>query len=180
LDNFRENAKVLLEEELRMPLYITHRLDIPTEGLLIIAKTPDAQKQLNRAFSLGRVEKIYRSINSLQVESGTYTHFMNPESRVPRVVQTDEVPGWWRCQMDLLRSAPWRDGFWHEIQLQTGKTHQIRAQMSFLGSPVCGDKTYGAAGEALSEGIALECYRLSFQYREKTFTLTRPRSIVEG
>src|SRR5665213_694201 len=123
LDNFRDNAKVLLEEELKTTLYTTHRLDIPTQGLLIIAKTPDAQRLLNKMFSLSRVNKIYRSINQAPVRLGLHTHFMNPESRVPKQVQLDEVPDWYRCQMEVLRAGKATDGYWHEMKLLTGKTH---------------------------------------------------------
>lgn len=178
LDNFRDNAKVLLEKELQIPLYTTHRLDIPTEGLLIIAKTPGAQRVLNRGFSLGRVEKTYRSINEAEAPLGLHTHYMDPEGRAPRVVQREENTAWWRCQLEILRSGKCTDGNWHEIRLLTGKTHQIRAQMSLMGAPVLGDTMYGGEKKTFHERIALECYKLSFTFRSGTFAISRPKSIV--
>jgi 23S rRNA pseudouridine1911/1915/1917 synthase len=178
LDNYRENAKVILETELAIPLYTTHRLDVPTQGLLIIAKSPEAQRQFNRSFSLARVEKIYRSLNEGRVANGVHTHFMNPESRVPKIIQAEENTEWWRCQLEVLRSAECEEGFAHEVKLMTGKTHQIRAQMSFLGAPIVGDGVYGAEKKTASERIALECFRLSFTFRSRTFAISRPKSLV--
>ena len=179
LDNFRENAKVMLEEELKIPLFTTHRLDVPTQGLLIIAKSADAQRLLNKNFSLGRVEKWYRSINEGQVPLGLYTHFINPETRVPRTIQNEEVQSWWRVQLEVERHGKSPEGFWHEMKLLTGKTHQIRAQMSFMGAPILGDTVYGARETPTSlERIALECFKLSFRFRSSLITVSRPQSIV--
>jgi len=181
LDNFLENAKVQLEVELGIPIYTTHRLDVPTQGLLLFAKTPAAQKSLNRAFSLRRVEKIYRSINPRSVPLGRHVHYMDPLGRVPRHVQSEENPNWWRCELEVLHSEQLADDYWHEIKLLTGKTHQIRAQMAHLGAPISGDHTYSGSGAektAAAERIALECFRLSFAFRSRPFTISRPQSIV--
>lgn len=180
LDNCIENAKTLLERELGFPLYTTHRLDIPTEGLLILAKTPAAQKQINRLFSEGRVRKVYRSLNTRAVAPGILTHYMDPESHVPKVLSDVETAGWWKCQLRV--ESNWRIGEYqaHEITLMTGRTHQIRAQMSVMGAPVIGDVKYGgpeaAAENTARERIALECYSLSFALRSRTYPISRQRS----
>lgn len=182
LDNFRDNAKFRLESELGVPLFTTHRLDVPTAGLLLFAKTPEAQRVLNKSFSLGRVEKIYRCLNAKSAPLGLHTHFINPDERVPRPIQAAEVPGWWRVQMEILKRAEHPRGYWHEIKLLTGKTHQIRTQMAFLGAPILGDSIYGgeSGGDKTSlERIALECLRLSFTFRSRTFAIDRPRSLID-
>lgn len=177
LDNYLENAKSGLERELEIPIYTTHRLDIPTQGLLIFAKTPDAQRSFNRQFALGRVEKIYRALNPREVPLGLHTHYMDPNSRVPKVLVASETAGWWKCQLEVLKLGTCPSGHWHEIKLLTGKTHQIRAQMAFLGAPILGDNVY--AGESATvERIALECFRLSFAFRSRTFAISRPLSLV--
>ena len=180
LDNFIENAKVLLERELQTPLYTTHRLDIPTQGLLILAKTPDAQRLINRLFSLGKVKKIYRSLNARAVPTGMHIHFMDPESRVPKIVQSEEIFGWWRCQLRVDQAQKAETGYWHELTLLTGKTHQIRAQMLALGAPIRGDDTYFVPGEMEADvPLGLECYQLEFSFHAHKYSITRPRSIVE-
>lgn len=182
LDNFRDNAKFRLESELGIPLFTTHRLDVPTTGLLLFAKTPEAQRVLNKSFSLGRVEKIYRCVNAKSAPVGLYTHFINPTERVPRPIQIAEISGWWRVQMEILKCEAHPRGYWHEIKLLTGKTHQIRAQMAFLGAPILGDSLYGSprSGNKTSlERIALECLRLSFTFRSRTFAIDRLRSLTD-
>ncbi len=180
LDNFIDNAKVGLEHELKIPIYTTHRLDVPTEGLLLFAKNAQAQKSLNREFSLGRVEKIYRSLNKNSVALGKHLHYMDPESRVPKKMDVNENPSWWRCELEVLKRGRMNDHYWHEIRLLTGKTHQIRAQFSLLGAPVIGDWAYsgGTRNPAAVERIALECLRLAFAFRSRTFAISRPQSIV--
>jgi len=179
LDNFRDNAKFVLEQELGQPMYITHRLDIPTQGLLLVAKTPEAQRRLNREFSKGRVEKFYRSLNEGLIAPGRLTHAMDPESRVPKTVVRGEFEGWWTLQTEVLRSGAHGKHFWHELKLLTGKTHQIRAQMAECKAPVLDDYTYGAEKNLTSvERIALECFRLSFTLRSRTFAISRPHSII--
>src|SRR6185437_186389 len=98
-------------------LYTTHRLDIPTEGLLIFAKTPAAQKQINRLFSEGRVRKVYRSLNTCAVAPGILTHYMDPKSHVPKVLSLGENAGWLKCQLRI--ESNWRIGdyYAHEITL---------------------------------------------------------------
>lgn len=178
LDNFHDNAKVMLEAELGRTLYTTHRLDVPTEGLLIVAKTADAQRLFNKMFSKSRVGKVYRSRNQAQVPLGLHTHYMDPESRVPKVVSAQENEAWWKCQLNVDSSIAAGPEFVHQITLLTGKTHQIRAQMSALGAPIVGDITYGAKHALGFDRIILECYRLTFTFRSRTFTVTRPQSIA--
>jgi 23S rRNA pseudouridine1911/1915/1917 synthase len=178
LDNYRENAKVRLEEELGRPLYTTHRLDIPTQGLLIFAKTPEAQVLLNRAFSKGRVSKTYRSLNEAALPLGPHTHYMNPKSRVPKQVTLEPRAGWWECRLRVDAVGVMPQGHAHEITLMTGKTHQIRAQAAALGAPILGDMTYGAKENSVHERIELECFRLSFALRSRTFLIARRESIA--
>ncbi len=179
LDNYIANAKTLLERELGIPLFTTHRLDILTQGLLIIAKSQDAQWRLNRLFSLQRVDKIYRSHNAAAVAPGLYTHYMDPESRVPKVVQSGEHEGWWKCQLRVERMIPVNDHFGHEITLLTGKTHQIRAQMLALGAAVLGDPVYAGLAVGVRERMELECYQLAFSFRSRNFIIRRPKSLLD-
>ncbi len=180
LDNFLENAKYILEQELGHPIYTTHRLDVPTEGILLYAKTPEAQALLNKMFAKRRVEKIYHAITATPVPAGEHVLYINPESRVPRETSFTQVPGWWECRLEILASATWAENFCHKIRLITGKTHQIRAQLSALGAPILGDKTYGSVKSYVHERLALECFSLSFTFRSRTLTLTRPNSISKS
>ncbi|NJL25772.1 MAG: RluA family pseudouridine synthase [Calothrix sp. SM1_5_4] len=176
LDNFIENAKTRLEERLGAALYTTHRLDIPTQGLLLFAKTTEAQTALNRLFARRQIEKIYHALAPTAVAPGPLVHFINPDSRVPREITTEPRAGWWECHLEILdRGAHARGFFWHKLRLLTGKTHQIRAQFAASGAPLRGDSLYGAKDGAGSLG--LECYQLSFKLRSREYAFTRPDSI---
>lgn len=178
LDNYVENAKFMLEQELSVPVLTTHRLDILTEGLLIFAKTLSAQRQINRLFALGRVEKFYRSRNRQAVIPGLYIHYIDPVARPPKIVELEPRPGWQRCAMEIKSSEMRPDGFLHEIQLLTGRTHQIRAQMLALGAPICGDPIYKDLNSPSSENdlerLGLECTQLAFTFRSRPFQFHKP------
>ena len=170
LDNVEENALRVLQNELSQPLYTTHRLDIPTAGLLILARTPKAQAGINREFALGRVEKIYHALASQPVELGPHTHYINPETRVPRAIGVTAEPGWWECRLEVQGRQPVPGGYRHQVRLLTGKTHQNRAQIAALGAPLNGDVTYGGpAGE-----FGLVCSSLTFSWRGVRHICQRP------
>jgi 23S rRNA pseudouridine1911/1915/1917 synthase len=184
LDNYVDNAQFRLSLELGSEVLVTHRLDIATQGLLILAKNKGAQAALNKAFMKGRVKKTYRAITVNRVPLGLHTHYINPETKVPRAISTDAAPGWWECKLEVLRSEKHELGFWSEIRLLTGKTHQIRAQLAALGTPILGDSTYGSAApfpnkqSAFEQSIALECYALEFPFRNQELGFRRPHSIA--
>lgn len=177
LDNFVDNVKFILEKELGQVLYSTHRLDIPTEGLLILAKTKDAQALINKIFAKRRVEKIYHALTLTAPKAGPHVLYLNPESRVPRESSVEPRAAWWECRLEIETIQSHNLGYCSRIRLETGKTHQIRAQLSSLGCPILGDELYGSREKYVHERLALECYSLSFTYRSRTVTVRRPNSI---
>ncbi len=174
LDNFVDNAKYILEQELGQPLFSTHRLDIPTQGLLILAKNKDAQSLINKAFAKRRVEKIYHAITEHPIPLGEHILYIDPESRVPRASSASPKDHWWECRLKILNSIKNDFGFCHKIELLTGKTHQIRAQLAALGAPILGDELYGSNAKYLHGPLALECYSLSFSFRSRALAVNRP------
>lgn len=168
LDNYIENACYLLSQELGSPLYVTHRLDVATHGLLILAKSSKAQAAINKQFSKRQVEKIYRAKVPRVPPPGLVVHWMNPESRVPKETSATEVPGWWECRLEILNNEnPVL------IRLLTGKTHQIRAQLRALGAPIDGDAVYGSVVKACDGQIDLECFEMKMRWLQKDLIFTR-------
>lgn len=172
LDNFTENAKFVLEEELGGPVFTTHRLDVPTQGLLILAKTASAQSLMNKLFARGEVTKIYHARTRRALPEGPHQHWIDPGTRVPRTVSAAARANWWACRLEIEHAAKLPDGdVLHRVRLLTGKTHQIRAQFAAMGAPLVGDAVYGSLCRRPALGLA--CHQMSFIWRGQRVTFTR-------
>jgi 23S rRNA pseudouridine1911/1915/1917 synthase len=171
VDNLHENLVAALGRLRAESLHITHRLDVGTQGLIILARNKSFHCFFNRALKEKRVQKYYRA----RVEgSPTWTpgqelrHFMKPDPRAPKVLTREELPGWQEC---LLRIEQCQ-GSWVHLQLLTGRTHQIRAQLGFEGFPLRGDSAYGAKDKATPlELISCEMSFLDQQGQARRFQI---------
>lgn len=171
VDNRLENLITSLSQQLNFPLFVTHRLDVPTEGLIIFAKTKRFQKQFNQMLQDSSVRKIYKAlvetnlISPKMTKQGSIVHFMEPSPRAPKVVSSEEREGWQRCSLKILELKQVCTGITEvTIELETGRTHQIRTQLALEGCPILGDVMYGSTkkyGEEF-ESIALQSYQVSF------------------
>lgn len=127
-------------------LGVVHRLDRPTSGVVLFAKTSKALTRLNKAFANKTPKKTYWAIvkNKPNPASGELIHFLkrNPKQN-KSYANTNEVPDSKKAILSyqLLKSL---DNY-HllAIDLQTGRHHQIRSQLSKIGSPIKGDLKYG-------------------------------------
>jgi 23S rRNA pseudouridine1911/1915/1917 synthase len=141
LDNVRENLQVFLGPG----LLVTHRLDQFTAGLIVFAKTVGFQRRFNHWLMSGRVEKQYDAHTSRPLPNGEMVHYISPEPTPKREIQINPRPGWKRCVLEVIESTQIQsDHFVSRIRLHTGRTHQIRAQLAAIGTPILGDKLYGS------------------------------------
>ncbi len=147
LDNESENLLKFTSTQLRKKAYITHRLDTMTHGLMVYALSHEYQKIFNSYLQKGLVEKTYVAIvQGASVEAGELVHFMVPSIGSPKEVSFQEQKGWLKCQLQILSSIQISvDCSYLKIRLLTGRTHQIRAQLSAIGHPIIGDVLYGAS-----------------------------------
>lgn len=150
-----------------------HRLDKPTTGLLIVAKTSSSIVTLSEIFEKRKVRKLYRAIviGALSGEGIIDTPLDGQEARSGyRVVQ--QVPSL-KCEMLTLV----------EVELFTGRTHQIRKHLSGIGHPILGDTLYGTEGLIRSDkGLFLSAIELNIPHpktgEELCFKAPQPKKFT--
>lgn len=192
LDNKIENVLNLLSQFYQQNLFITHRLDVGTEGLMILAKNKSFQKNFNQLLESRNIIKGYECLTTgSQLSPSHLTHWMRPNPRAPKVLsatcgEKETQEHWKQCDLEILESekinVKWHPILSHptllpdrinyyRLQLHTGRTHQIRAQLSFESNPILGDPLYGGIKnrEHEFEQYALRCCELKFQMHGSLF-----------
>lgn len=169
LDNRVENSHFILSRELDHPIFPTHRLDIDTGGLLVFAKSKEAQAKLNRGFAYGNIQKIYEARVSKDVEPKRLVHHMHPSKRAPKRLSRHPFTGGIKCEMEILDCARGASHYSLRILLITGRTHQIRAQLAHESNPVIGDVLYGGVH---SERMELYCRELRIPWCSKCLRIS--------
>lgn len=165
VDNIRENILACLETEINQQLYITHRLDVPTQGLIVYAKSKEFQSLFNKILIEQKVTKKYLARCEGQLAlTGLIEHYMEPSPRGPKKVSRLPQEGWIDCRLRIeqCRYHAADGNTLVDIELLTGRTHQIRAQLSELGHPIVGDSTYGARERYPEDRIDLMARYLEF------------------
>lgn len=124
-------------------LAVIHRLDQPVEGLLVFAKNKKAAGKLNAQLKEGGFDKTYYAVafNQLPVQEGMLEDYMVKEGSLAEIV-TAETPGAKKAVLRYKLLAIKRGRALYEIRPETGRFHQIRAQMAHAGMPLLGDKKY--------------------------------------
>lgn len=169
LDNIHENVLACMSRALGTRLWITHRLDLPTQGLLVLARSTRFQSLFNKWLNEGRVEKEYRALVASPLEPATLVHWQQPSKAAPKLVSLDPQEGWQRCELRVISSEPHAEGHEVRIRLITGRTHQIRCQLAAVGAPLLGDTLYG--GPERAAGVALQACSLRLPDRHNHSTL---------
>ncbi len=170
-----ETVKQYLKEKYQKPgnvfLGVAHRLDRPVSGLVVFARTSKALTRLNKMFAEGQVHKTYWAITERREESGKgkeeggqlLTHWLvRNEQQNKSYAYDHEVP---RSKKAQLRYAPIAKGDRYqllEVELLTGRHHQIRCQLSAAGMPIKGDLKYGARRSNPDGSISLLARRIEF------------------
>jgi RluA family pseudouridine synthase len=128
-------------------LGIPHRLDRPVAGVIVFAKTRRAARQLARQFERRQVKKKYWACVERAVEpvDGTWTDFVRKVHGQPKTeVVAATHPDAQEAILHYRTLGQHRAGSWLEIELETGRTHQIRVQAASRGHVVLGDELYGS------------------------------------
>ena len=170
-----EHLKAYLKKKYNKPgeayLGIVHRLDRPTTGVVLFAKTSKALSRLNAMFAnKAQVQKTYWALVDAMppATEGTLTHWLvRNEKQNKSVAHNKEVQQSKKAVLHykLLKSFD----HYHllEIDLITGRHHQIRAQLAAIGLHIKGDLKYGAKRSNPDGGICLHAYKLTFEHPVK-------------
>lgn len=138
--------KNYLAEKGESYLAVVHRLDQPVEGLLVFAKNRAAAKNLNEQLKKSSFDKVYYAVafNQPRVEEGMLEDYMIKEGARAKIVTAD-TPGAKKAVLHYRLVAMKSGRALYEVRLETGRFHQIRAQMAHAGMPLLGDKKYADA-----------------------------------
>ncbi|WP_413574906.1 RluA family pseudouridine synthase [Bdellovibrio sp. HCB290] len=163
VDNIRENLQSYMEEAVGVKLYVTHRLDVPTNGLIVYAKTVEFQTAFNKLLIAREIKKIYRAkIEGAAPAANILKHYMEPSPRAPKTVSHEPKEKWQECVLEILEVTKQDSHTELRIHLHTGRTHQIRAQLGYEKSPIIGDHAYGAEKRWSEERIELTACEIEF------------------
>jgi 23S rRNA pseudouridine1911/1915/1917 synthase len=170
--NLLDEVKAWLARTYQKPgnvfLGMVHRLDRPVSGVVLFAKTSKAAARVSRLFRERQVEKIYRAQlqGTLLPAAGSLVHYCGErDDATGRVAISDQA------QPELKQAKLHYRTLWNapqhsvvELQLETGRKHQIRAQFAYVGHPVVGDRRYGASQPFAAAGIGLVAVRLRIEH----------------
>ena len=148
-------------------LGVTHRLDRPVGGVVLFAKTSKALSRLNEMFRNGKIHKTYWALTSATPDP-EFGELINHLESVERNNKTYVVPQATRHSKEArLKYSVLAHGERYslvEIELLTGRKHQIRAQLAAIGCPIKGDLKYGAKRSNPDGGISLLARRIEFEH----------------
>lgn len=146
-------------------LGVVHRLDRPTTGIVVFARTSKALTRMNELFSNRETQKTYWAIvkNKPSKEEDNLVHYIKRnEKNNTSKAHLKEVPESKLASLDYKIFKELNNYFALEINLHTGRHHQIRAQLSAIGSPIKGDLKYGFDRSNPDGGIHLHARKLTF------------------
>lgn len=144
---------------------VVHRIDRPVSGLVIFAKTSKALERLNKMLRDGEFHKTYWALveGNPALEEATLENYLKSNGRINKTfVSSPSDPEAKKCILKYRTIAHGERYTLLEINLLTGRKHQIRAQLSAIGHPIKGDLKYGARRSNPDGGISLQAHRIEF------------------
>ena len=164
-----ETVKQYLKEKYAKPgnvfLGVTHRLDRPVSGLVVFAKTSKALARLNEMFRKGEVKKTYWAVVKTcpQVEESELVHYLVRNEKQNKSYAYDkEVNGSKKAVLHYRLIGHSENYYLLEVDLKTGRHHQIRCQLAKIGCPIKGDLKYGFPRSNPDGSICLHARKVCF------------------
>lgn len=166
-----EKVKELIKQRDHKPgnvfLGLVHRIDRPVSGLVLFAKTSKGLSRMSKLFHDGEVKKMYWAVVGTMppIDSQILTHHLirYPQKNKSVAYDTNRA-GSKEARLTYTLLGTTGRYFLLEVELHTGRHHQIRSQLTKIGLPIKGDLKYGAARSNPDGGINLHAYSLAFEH----------------
>jgi len=178
-----ESLKLWLKEKYGKPgnvfIGVAHRLDRPVSGIVVFAKTSKALTRLNNMFRDGEVKKTYWAIvkSCPKEKEATLTHYLIRNEKQNKSIAYESMkPKSKEATLSYKVIAQSNNYYLLEVDLKTGRHHQIRCQLAKIGSPIKGDLKYGFNRSNPDGGISLHARCISFIHpvSKKIINITAP------
>jgi 23S rRNA pseudouridine1911/1915/1917 synthase len=173
-ESLDKKVKAYIKKKYNKPgdvyLGIPHRLDRPVSGVVLFARTSKALTRLNDMFRDGKIKKTYWAITKERppAESGTLVHYMKKNQEKNKSFCYDkQVKESKRAELDYLLLSRSERYYLLQVNLKTGRHHQIRAQLATTGCVIKGDLKYGAGRSNPNGGICLHSRAIEFEHPVK-------------
>ena len=162
-------AKYYIKKKYNKPgnvfIGLPHRIDRPTSGIVILSKTSKSLSRISKLFKEKKIEKKYWAIvkNKIENKEGKLIHFLKKNQKKNKsFVQKEKKDDHLKAELEYKLIKKMENYFLYEIKLITGRHHQIRAQLSYIGSPIKGDIKYGFKRTNKDGSISLHSREINF------------------
>lgn len=163
-----DTIKAYLKEKYRKPgnvfCGVIHRLDRPTSGVVLFAKTSKALERMNEQFRLKEIEKTYLALVEGNLEgNGTIINHLRKNEKQNKSYVVNQAMGK-EAKLRYEAIKAYNHYTLVKIVLETGRHHQIRCQLANMGFPIKGDLKYGAKRSNKDGSIGLHAASISFHH----------------
>lgn len=180
-DSLEQQAKAWIKEIYHKPgnvfLEAVHRLDKPVSGVVVFGKTSKALSRLNASMRTKKAHKIYWAWveGSVNLDQDTLEHTLVHDAFHAKLVDPDHPEGK-VASLNYKVLQRRNDRTLLEIELETGRYHQIRLQLAALGHPIWGDRKYGGIKQYAPDAIALHhrCLQMPHPVSQTWLTFEAP------
>ena len=166
-----EKIRTFLKEKYNKPgnvfVGIVHRIDRPVSGVVIYAKTSKGLLRMNEVFKFRRIRKFYHALveQKPEIEEQTLEQFIRKNEKLNRsFVSNEPKEGYLSASLHYKYIQPTKNYHLLEVELFTGRHHQIRAQLASMGTCIKGDLKYGAKRSNPDASISLQAQKVIFEH----------------
>lgn len=168
VQNKEDSLEVKLYHYCKTQLFLIHRIDQPCSGIVLFAKKKTTATYLSQLLQNQDIDRTYLALvsNKPEQESGSLHHYLFAHKRSNKsyIVDANHKEGK-KAELDFKYIGETEKNL-HllEINLKTGRHHQIRAQLGAIGCPIVGDTKYGSKEKRTDQSIALHAWKIQFKH----------------